>query len=228
MSTVCRRWFVRLDGVHLVWTSGSRCLSVRVAYEDYSYILYLETPTEPNFDTLVECLPHCSSPSNPPKYPPTIAGQHILDQYASAHPGYTGAFTSKGKLMNWPACEVERRQTLDWLSKSKFDCTHKPLMTFERFQWPLCVTGHKAQRIPKSHYKLAPITSVRLGGLRKVNSQMACRANVCSRSCSVSNMCVSVSSSFLSSLVQYLSCVFVIFLQPAAELCFPTTHALLL
>mmetsp|Transcript_27916 Transcript_27916/g.67919 ORF Transcript_27916/g.67919 Transcript_27916/m.67919 type:complete len:333 (-) Transcript_27916:287-1285(-) len=36
---------------------------------------------EPDFDAQVACLPVCCSEENPPKYPPTTAGQHILDKY---------------------------------------------------------------------------------------------------------------------------------------------------
>ncbi len=45
---------------------------------------------EPAFDARVECLPQCCSPANPARYPPTTAGQHILDKYAQTHAGYTG------------------------------------------------------------------------------------------------------------------------------------------
>jgi isopenicillin N synthase-like dioxygenase len=31
-----------------------------------------------NFDALIECLPTCSSEDNPPRYPPVIAGDHLL------------------------------------------------------------------------------------------------------------------------------------------------------
>uniref|UniRef100_A0A7S3QLD7 Fe2OG dioxygenase domain-containing protein n=2 Tax=Dunaliella tertiolecta TaxID=3047 RepID=A0A7S3QLD7_DUNTE len=43
---------------------------------------------EPNFDTIVECLPQCCSPERPPQFPPTTSGQHLLDKYASTHAGY--------------------------------------------------------------------------------------------------------------------------------------------
>ena len=36
---------------------------------------------DPNFDALVECLPTCCS-NIAPQYPPTTAGQHLLDKYA--------------------------------------------------------------------------------------------------------------------------------------------------
>lgn len=38
-----------------------------------------------NFHARVECLPACQSPENPPKYPPTTAGEHILEMYAKTY-----------------------------------------------------------------------------------------------------------------------------------------------
>lgn len=43
---------------------------------------------EPNFYTKVECLPQCCSADNPPRYPPTTSGQHILDMYSQTHASY--------------------------------------------------------------------------------------------------------------------------------------------
>eukprot|EP00850_Spirogloea_muscicola_P004254 SM000018S03619 [mRNA] locus=s18:296361:299706:+ [translate_table: standard] len=43
---------------------------------------------EPNFDCLVECLPSCCNPSNPPRYPPIRSGQYLLDRYKATHTGY--------------------------------------------------------------------------------------------------------------------------------------------
>ncbi|DAZ95955.1 TPA: hypothetical protein N0F65_009256 [Lagenidium giganteum] len=37
-----------------------------------------------NFDTVVECIDSCQSPSNPPKYPPILAGEHLLQKHAAA------------------------------------------------------------------------------------------------------------------------------------------------
>jgi isopenicillin N synthase-like dioxygenase len=31
-----------------------------------------------NYDALVECLPTCCSPDNPPRYPPVRAGDHLM------------------------------------------------------------------------------------------------------------------------------------------------------
>ncbi len=40
---------------------------------------------DPDFDTVVECLPNCSGPGNPPKYPRTIAGEYITQKYDDAY-----------------------------------------------------------------------------------------------------------------------------------------------
>lgn len=36
-----------------------------------------------NYDTLVDCLPSCRSPQNPPKYEPILAGEHFYRQFSS-------------------------------------------------------------------------------------------------------------------------------------------------
>mmetsp|Transcript_14642 Transcript_14642/g.24826 ORF Transcript_14642/g.24826 Transcript_14642/m.24826 type:complete len:323 (-) Transcript_14642:12-980(-) len=59
--------------LHRVLTSGSS--------ERYSIPFFYE----PHFDTEVEVLDVCCSPSNPPKYPPTTSGQHLLDKYKETH-----------------------------------------------------------------------------------------------------------------------------------------------
>lgn len=43
---------------------------------------------EPNFDCVVECLPTCCGPADPPKWPPTTSGQHLLDKYRQTHVGF--------------------------------------------------------------------------------------------------------------------------------------------
>ena len=40
---------------------------------------------EPSFDTQVTCLDVCCSEDNPPKWPPTTSGQHLLDKYKETH-----------------------------------------------------------------------------------------------------------------------------------------------
>lgn len=40
---------------------------------------------DPDFDTVVECLPNCSGPGNPPKYPRTVAGDYITAKYDEAY-----------------------------------------------------------------------------------------------------------------------------------------------
>jgi isopenicillin N synthase-like dioxygenase len=36
---------------------------------------------QPNYDALIECLPTCCSPTNPPKYPPITSGAHRLRKF---------------------------------------------------------------------------------------------------------------------------------------------------
>ncbi len=36
---------------------------------------------QPNYDALIECLPGCSSPANPPKYAPVTSGEHRLRKF---------------------------------------------------------------------------------------------------------------------------------------------------
>jgi len=53
---------------------------------------------EPSFDAVVECLPCCCGPDNPPRYPPTTAGRHLLDKYASTHNSFAaGGGTGEGR-----------------------------------------------------------------------------------------------------------------------------------
>jgi isopenicillin N synthase-like dioxygenase len=36
----------------------------------------------PNYDTVIECLPGCSGPGNPPRYPPILAGDYMIRKEA--------------------------------------------------------------------------------------------------------------------------------------------------
>jgi len=40
---------------------------------------------EPNFDAVVECLDACCGEGTPPRYPPTTAGEHLLEKYEETH-----------------------------------------------------------------------------------------------------------------------------------------------
>jgi isopenicillin N synthase-like dioxygenase len=44
---------------------------------------------EPAFDTVVQCLDVCCSETNPPKYPPTTAGEHLLNKYHETHADFS-------------------------------------------------------------------------------------------------------------------------------------------
>jgi hypothetical protein len=46
---------------------------------------------EPNFHCVVECLPQCCGPLNPPRFPPTRAGEYLLSRYGDTHAAYGGA-----------------------------------------------------------------------------------------------------------------------------------------
>ena len=59
--------------LHRVLTSGNS--------ERYSIPYFFE----PNFDAKVECLDACCSRANPPRYPPTTAGLHLLNKYQETH-----------------------------------------------------------------------------------------------------------------------------------------------
>ncbi|KAK9915583.1 hypothetical protein WJX75_001145 [Coccomyxa subellipsoidea] len=78
LGDMLERWTNGLfkSTLHRVVTDGSR--------HRYSIPFFFE----PDFDTCVECLPCCCGPDNPPRYPPTTSGQHLLDKYAQTHSGY--------------------------------------------------------------------------------------------------------------------------------------------
>lgn len=40
---------------------------------------------DPNYHTRVECLPTCRSAERPPRYPPTTAGEHIIEMYRKTY-----------------------------------------------------------------------------------------------------------------------------------------------
>lgn len=50
---------------------------------------------EPSFDAEVACLPACTR-EQPPHYPPTTAGKHLLGKYAETHAGYAGPGSDSG------------------------------------------------------------------------------------------------------------------------------------
>jgi isopenicillin N synthase-like dioxygenase len=39
----------------------------------------------PNPDTVIECLPTCASPANPPRYAPVLAGQYLAEKAGAAY-----------------------------------------------------------------------------------------------------------------------------------------------
>ena len=38
---------------------------------------------QPNYDTLVECLPSCETPGNPAKYQPISSGDHLRSKFVN-------------------------------------------------------------------------------------------------------------------------------------------------
>ncbi|KAG2482592.1 hypothetical protein HYH03_018476 [Edaphochlamys debaryana] len=71
------------------WTNGRYRSTLHrvvntVGRERYSIAFFFE----PSFDARVEVLPCCTGPADPPRYPPTTSGQHLLDKYAATHAGY--------------------------------------------------------------------------------------------------------------------------------------------
>ncbi|MEV5463305.1 2OG-Fe(II) oxygenase family protein, partial [Streptomyces cellulosae] len=40
---------------------------------------------QPNFDTLIECIPTCASPDNPPRHEPVLSGEYIMEKFRRAY-----------------------------------------------------------------------------------------------------------------------------------------------
>jgi isopenicillin N synthase-like dioxygenase len=79
LGDMLERWTNGLyrSTMHRVLTNGSR--------ERYSVPFFFE----PNFDCQVTCLESCCSEDNPPRYPSTTSGQHLLDKYKQTHADFT-------------------------------------------------------------------------------------------------------------------------------------------
>lgn len=75
-----------------IWTNGQYKSTLhRVLtssdYERYSIPFFFD----PTFDTVVECLGSCTDENNPPKYPPTTAGKHLVSKYEGTHADFAPA-----------------------------------------------------------------------------------------------------------------------------------------
>lgn len=44
---------------------------------------------DPKFETVVECLECCTDQDNPPRYPPTTAGKHLVSKYEGTHADFS-------------------------------------------------------------------------------------------------------------------------------------------
>ena len=75
LGDMLERWTNGLfrSTMHRVLTSGDQ--------DRYSVPFFYNA----NFDTEVRVLDVCCSADNPPKYPPTISGLHLLNRYKQAH-----------------------------------------------------------------------------------------------------------------------------------------------
>lgn len=68
------------------WTNGLFCSTLHRVVTNGSAERYsLPCFYDPHFDTEVRVLDICCSEDNPPRYPPTSTGQHLLDKYKQTH-----------------------------------------------------------------------------------------------------------------------------------------------
>jgi isopenicillin N synthase-like dioxygenase len=70
------------------WTNGKYKSTVHRVINSGRERFSLPFFFEPNFDARVEALPQFLKAGQPPLFPPTTAGQHLLDKYHSTHAGY--------------------------------------------------------------------------------------------------------------------------------------------
>lgn len=68
------------------WTNDRfACTPHRVIYRGDSNRLSIAFFANCDYSTPIECLPGCHGPDNPPKYPATTVGEHLLDQVRQAY-----------------------------------------------------------------------------------------------------------------------------------------------
>jgi isopenicillin N synthase-like dioxygenase len=79
LGDMCERW---TNG--LIKSTTHRVISTGKG-ERYSIPFFYD----PTFETVVECLDVCTDENNPPKYPPTTAGQHLVDKYHQTHADFS-------------------------------------------------------------------------------------------------------------------------------------------
>jgi isopenicillin N synthase-like dioxygenase len=69
-----------------IWTNGLYKSTLHRVLTDSDYERYsIPFFFDPAYETVVECLPTCTDESNPPRYPPTTAGQHLVSKYEATH-----------------------------------------------------------------------------------------------------------------------------------------------
>lgn len=69
------RW---VSTMHRVMTESSNMRKPRISIPFFH---------QPNYDALVECLPSCATPENPPRYPPVTSGAWLQQKLAAAYGG---------------------------------------------------------------------------------------------------------------------------------------------
>ena len=72
------------------WTNGlMKSTKHRVLTDGTSERYSIPFFYDPAFETVVECLDVCTDENNPPKYPPTTAGEHLVGKYQETHADFS-------------------------------------------------------------------------------------------------------------------------------------------
>eukprot|EP00536_Pseudo-nitzschia_multiseries_P004276 jgi/Psemu1/253472/estExt_Genewise1Plus.C_700068 len=92
-----RSFVVNIGDMLEIWTNGMykstlhRVLTKTPCSDDrYSIPFFFD----PAYETVVKCLETCTNESNPPKYPPTTAGEHLVSKYEGTHADFQPASDS--------------------------------------------------------------------------------------------------------------------------------------
>ena len=77
---------INIGDIMARWTNDRfACTPHRVIYRGRNDRLSIAFFANCAYSTPVECLPNCHGPDNPPKYPPTTVGEHLLEQVRQAY-----------------------------------------------------------------------------------------------------------------------------------------------